>query len=66
MFNQIFGRALLFLLIIFVILNLLILFAKTAPYQRYVAWEWLNANLIVLFNDSVTQNFIQPSGQQEI
>ena len=62
MFNQIFGRALFLVLLIFLVLNTLILLAKTTPYQRYIAWEWLNANLIVFFNDTVTQDFIQLDG----
>jgi len=63
MFNQIFGRAFLFVGLVFLFIDGCIILAKTTPYTRYVVSEWFNANLVSFFDNLARQTFILPNGE---
>lgn len=63
MFNQILGRALLVVALVCVVINGMIFYVTTSPYQRYVTVEWIGAHLVVKLNDRATKDFVMPSGK---
>ena len=62
MWSQITTKVLLYGALIFVILNLIWVLARTTAYERYVVLHWLEAKFWLIFDVNHVQMFIQPAG----
>ena len=62
MVNQIINRVAIFCFVFFVLATLSLGYLFTTEYQRYLMEQWGWANVLVLFNDTAKQEFINPNG----
>ena len=62
MVNQIINRVAIFCFVFFIIISLLVAYILTTEYQRYLIEQLSIAQVMILFNNSAKQIFVNPDG----